>query len=117
MSAQVYYVLHVLSVLLLTGFTFGAFANPAPERRGRAMMLTGITGLIALVAGFGLVSKLGHEFTDLWLIVKLVCWLGLAAISGMAFRKPEKVGALTIVASILLATAVVSVYVLRTGAA
>jgi hypothetical protein len=112
MSAQVYYVLHLVSLLLLSGFTFQAFANTSAERRGRTMMLTGISGFVALVAGFGLLAKLGHGF-ELWVIVKLVCWLGLMAISGMAFRRPGKVKQLTLVASALITVAVYSVYVLR----
>lgn len=112
MSAQVYYVLHLVSLFLLSGFTFQAFANTAPERRGRTMMLTGISGFVALVAGFGLLAKLGHGF-ELWVILKLVCWLGLMAISGMAFRKPAQAATLTRIAAVLIAGAVYSVYVLK----
>ncbi len=113
MSPQIYYVLHVAAVILLTGFTFQAFANSDPARRGRSMMLTGITGAIVLVAGFGLLSKLGYGMTEAWVLIKLACWFGLSALSGIAFKKPEKAGMLSVIASLLIVIAVVAVYVLR----
>jgi hypothetical protein len=45
-----------------------------------------------------------------WIIVKLVCWLGLASISGMAYRKPQRIPLLTFVAIALILTAIVTVY-------
>ena len=41
MNVLVYYILHVISVLVLTGYTFYAFAA-APDTRKRVMMITGI---------------------------------------------------------------------------
>ncbi|MCB9915324.1 MAG: hypothetical protein H6828_09265 [Planctomycetes bacterium] len=110
------YVLHVLAVLLLTGFTFQAFAAPTPERRARTMMVTGILSLAVLILGIGLMHTLHHGFDEGWIHAKLLAWLGLSAVSGIAFRKPEKVGLLTLLAIAFLALAVVAVYVLRTGA-
>jgi hypothetical protein len=116
MNPQVYYVLHVVSVLLLTGFTFQAFAHPVPERRSKILKLTGILGVIVLVAGFGLIAKLGHSYTEPWIIMKFVAWLGMSATAGMAFRKPEKAGFLTLFTSFWIILAVVAVYVVRTQA-
>jgi hypothetical protein len=109
MNQLVYSLLHVLSIILLTAFTFQAFAAPTPENRKRTMMLTGILSLVALVAGFGLLAKLGYGFPG-WVVVKLVCWLGLSAMAGMAFRAPSKTGVLTTASVALLVIALYAVY-------
>ena len=108
MSPTIYYILHVTSVLVLTGYTFYAFAA-APETRKRVMMITGIASLLALVGGFGLQAKLSLGFPG-WLIVKLVCWLGLSALAGIGYRRRGAAGALGVVAVILTFIAVVMVY-------
>ncbi len=108
MSVDFYHVLHVFSLLVLTGYTFYAFAAPA-ESRKRVLMITGIASLLVLISGFGLLAKLKYGFPG-WIIVKLVCWLGLSAFSGIAFRKREKVGVFTVATLVLLLVALVMVY-------
>lgn len=109
MKLQIYQVLHVASMVLLTAFLFQAFANPDPKNRKKTLMITGIFGTLMLIGGFGMlaVMKLGFP---VWIIVKLVCGLGLASISGMAYRKPERIPLLTIVAITLILTAIITVY-------
>jgi len=109
MSPQFYSILHVGSAMLLIAATFQAFAAPAPERKRKVMMATGILSLVMLVAGFGLVSKYNTGF-PLWLIVKILCWLGLAGVSGIAFKRPEAVGMLTKLSTVLIVVALVMVY-------
>jgi hypothetical protein len=108
MSPIVYYILHVVSILVLTGFTFYAFAA-APETRKHVMMITGIASLVALVAGFGLQAKLGYGFPG-WLIVKIVCWLGLSGLAGFGYRRRGAAGTLALIAVVLALVAVVMVY-------
>jgi len=108
MNVLVYYILHVISVLVLTGYTFYAFAA-GPETRKRVMMITGIASLLALIAGFGLQAKLNYGFPG-WLIVKLVCWFGLSALAGFGYRRRGAAGTLALVAVLLTAIAVVMVY-------
>ncbi len=108
MSPTFYYILHVISVLVLTAYTFYAFAAPA-ETRKRVMMITGIASLLALIGGFGLQAKLGYGFPG-WLIVKLVCWLALSALAGVGYRKRGAVGTLSVVVLLIAAIAVVMVY-------
>jgi hypothetical protein len=108
MNVLVYYILHVISVLVLTGYTFYAFAA-GPETRKRVMMITGIASLLALMAGFGLQAKLNYGFPG-WLIVKLVCWFGLSGLAGFGYRRRGAAGTLALVAVVLAAVAVVMVY-------
>lgn len=113
MKVQIYEILHVVSMILLVAFVFQAFANPDPKKRKRTMMLTGILALTMLIGGFGLVSVMKTGF-PLWILIKLVCWFGLASIGGMAYRMPDKIPMLTAVTIILIVVSVSSVY-LRFG--
>ena len=108
MSPLFYHILHVTSILVLTGYTFYAFAA-APETKKRVMMITGIASLLALAAGFGLTAKLGYGFPG-WVIVKLVCWLGLSALAGFGYRRRGAAGALAAIAVVLAFIAVLMVY-------
>ena len=109
MDPRIYHVIHVASAILLVAFTFKAFAAPSPEKRKGIMMATGVLTLLLFVAGFGLLAKLELGF-DGWVIVKVVCALVIAALSGIAFRKPNAGGALTALAVILVGVALYMVY-------
>jgi hypothetical protein len=109
MNPTIYHILHISSLLVLFGYTFYAFAAPAESKR-RVMMITGIASLLALVGGFGLLAKLHLGFPG-WIIVKFVCWLGLSAIAGFAYRKREQTCVFMLIALVLAITAVVMVYV------
>lgn len=89
MDIRIYYIIHVLSILLLTGSIFSIAANPQPHKKKKMMALTGILTLLAFVAGFALIAKLHYSYTAGWLIVKYVAWLFLSALAGMAYRKPK----------------------------
>jgi hypothetical protein len=108
MSPIFYYILHVISLLVLTGYTFYAFAAP-PETKKKVMAITGSAALLAIIAGFGLQAKLQVGFPG-WLIVKIVCWFGLSGLAGMGYRKRGIVGGLAVVACVLVAIAVTMVY-------
>jgi hypothetical protein len=115
MSPIFYYILHIGALFVLAGYTFYAFGAPA-ETRKRVMMITGIASVIALVGGFGLQAKLGYKFTEVWLIVKMVCWLGLSALAGFGYRRRGAAGTLALVAIALVLVALVMVYYVRTTA-
>ncbi|HLP26882.1 MAG TPA: hypothetical protein VK477_14470 [Acidobacteriota bacterium] len=105
-----YQVLHLLSLAVLSAHTFMAFANPAPENRKRTMMVTGIAALLMLVSGFAMLSINKIPFSSGWVIVKLVCWLGVTAMAGLAYRKAHLRGVLSFITLALVATAFVMVY-------
>ena len=108
MTPTFYQILHVLSVLVLIGYTFYAFAA-GPETRKRVMIITGVASLLALVGGFGLQAKLAVGWPG-WFVVKIVCWLGLSALAGIGYRRRGAAGALAIIAMALAFVAVVMVY-------
>ncbi len=114
MNPVYYSLLHVFSLFILSAHTFMAFANPAPENKKRTMIVTGIASLLVVVSGFGLLAKLYPGQFPGWAIVKLLCWLGLSSLAGIAYRRPHLRSTLAIVALLLTLTALVMVYVVRT---
>jgi uncharacterized membrane protein SirB2 len=113
MNPNYYHLLHLFALFVLTAQTFMAFANPAPENRKQTMIITGVASLIVLASGFGLLAKLHQSHFYPWVIVKLMCWLGLAALAGIAFRRPNLRSELSLVALLLILTALLMVYVVR----
>lgn len=109
MKLHIYQVLHVASMVLMTAFLFQAFANPNPKNKKKSAILIGSLALLMLIGGFGLVATL-HVGLPWWIIVKLICWFGLVAISGLGYRKPERIPLLTGVAIVLILTAITTVY-------
>lgn len=106
---NVLHLLHVASLLVLTGYTFYAFAA-GPETRKGVMMVTGIATLIALLTGIRMWQAL-YTFSFLgWIVVKLVCWIALSALAGMAYRKRDKAALLMSVGVVLTVVAVAMVY-------
>lgn len=112
MKLQIYQVLHVASMVLMTAFIFQAFANPDPKNKKRSAMLIGSLALLMLIGGFGLVATL-HVGFPWWVVVKGICWLGLVAISGLGYRKPDRIPLLTGVAIALILIAITTVYFSR----
>jgi hypothetical protein len=110
MSPTVYHIVHLVSLFVLFGYTFYAFAAPA-EARKKVLMITGIASVLVLISGFGLMSKVYQNHFYAWMIVKLVAWLGISALAGLGFRRRGSVGVFAIVAVTLALAAVIAVYV------
>lgn len=108
MSPLFYSILHVSSLIVLLGYTFYAFAAPA-ETRKKVLMITGVMSLLMLVSGIGLLHKLQLGFPG-WAIVKLVCWLGVSAVAGIAFKRRAQADVIMVVAFVLAIVAVTMVY-------
>jgi len=102
------HILHVVSALILVGFTFYAFAAPAGARKS-VMIWTGVANLLILLTGVRMWQGI-YAFSGGWAIVKILAWLGLAAIAGLAFRKREKAGMFIWVTLALSLVSVVMVY-------
>ena len=108
MSLSFYRILHVFSLLALTGLTFYAFAGPA-ETRKRTLMMSGIFSLLMLISGFGMLAKL-HLGMPPWILIKLVAWLGLSALGGIGYRMRNHICLLKAVALALILAALYAVY-------
>ena len=109
MSPTVYQIIHLVSLFVMFGITFYAFAAPA-ETRKIVLIVSGFASILVLVSGFGLVSKLyGNKF-ELWMIIKLGCWFLLSAFTGFGYRRRGVIGALMVISIGLVALAVAMVY-------
>lgn len=111
---QMLHVLHVVGLLVLTAYTFFAFAGPADTRK-RVLMITGIATLLVLLTGIRMWQAIYSFQPMIWVIVKLVCWLGLSALAGVAYRRREKANLFMTIGLVLLVVAVAMVY-LQPGA-
>ena len=105
MPIQFYQVLHLFSVMMLASITFQALAAPRPELRRPILMRSGVFALLSFVSGFGLLGTMGFGFSG-WIIVKLACWVALAALTGLAFRRPSQSRSLSVIAVLALFLAV-----------
>jgi hypothetical protein len=110
MEYQTLHVLHVFSALILTGYTFYAFAGPAANTRRAVLIITGIASLLIALTGVRMWQSIYGFAPLLWVFVKIICWLGVSAFAGMAYRRREKVGLFTTIALVLLFIAVSMVY-------
>lgn len=109
MTPTTYYLIHLISLFVLFGYTFYAFAAPA-ETRKKVLIITGIASVLVFISGFGLVAKLYQNQFQGWMFVKMGAWLGLAALAGFGYRRRGAAGMLAMVAIILAAVAVYMVY-------
>lgn len=114
MSPQVYYVLHVSSILLLGGIVFAIFGGAPVDRKKKFLMLGGILSVLALVGGFGLATKVyslpNPANWPLWIWLKVGAWLWLSAIGGIAFRKRDTSKLWLILTIVAVLVAIYSVY-------
>jgi hypothetical protein len=109
MDPRFFHIIHVLAAFVLVGLTFVAFANPLPQLRRKVLMASGISSLFVIIAGFGLAGLLKYGF-PVWILVKIVCWLGLSAMAGIAYRQPKKIPMLAGITLGLLVIALYMVY-------
>jgi hypothetical protein len=98
-----YNFLHIISVLLLVGFTFYAFAGPSTKTKKWVLSIGGIASLLTVATGLIMVMKLG-VFPG-WVWVKLVAWLGISAFAGVAYRRRGLVGVLMVLTVVLFSLA------------
>ena len=104
-------ILHIFAVIVLVGTVFYACAG-ALETRKKVLMWNGIASLVVLLTGGRLWMVLKPTFQQQgWLVVKFVCWLGVSALAGFAYRRREKAGLWMVLALVLALTAVAMVRV------
>jgi hypothetical protein len=102
------HVLHVAAAVTLIAFTFYGFAG-APQSRKMVMIVTGIATLLMLLTGVRLWQGM-YQWHGGWVIVKIICWLALAGMAGIGYRKRESAGFLMTVILGIATLALVMVY-------
>lgn len=118
MNANIYQVLHVVGILMLF-LGYGALlarSMAAPDNapvRKLGSITSGIGLLLILIAGFAMISKLGHSFAAPWLIAKMVIWLILGGLIVLINRKPQLAVTLWWLLIVLGAIAASLVYIIR----
>jgi hypothetical protein len=122
MDTSFYQVLHIIGISMVF-LGYGALlarSMVAPDNvsvRKLGSITSGIGLTLILVAGFGLIPKLGHSITDTWILVKFVIWLILGGLIVLINRKPQLAMLLWCLLIALGATAAIMVYVVRFSAA
>ncbi len=94
---------------MLVGYTFYAFAAD-PARRKGVLALSGIAALVMLLTGVRMWQAQFDFAVRGWIIVKMVCWLGVAALAGIGFRRRDQAGLLAFIALALTTIAVAMAY-------
>lgn len=104
------HIFHVVGVIVMIAYTFFAFAGPADTRK-RVLAITGIASLLVLLTGIRMWQGMFGFAAMTWIFIKIACWLGLSALTGLAYRKRDQANALMVIALVLLIVAVTVVYV------
>ena len=107
LSHSVYNVVHVFSVFLLFVALGGLFLHAInggtkESNQGRKLVVIshGVAMVLILVAGFGMLAKLGAGFPG-WAIAKFVLWVLLGAAVAIPYRRPELARPLWLLAPVL----------------
>lgn len=104
---EIYRILHVVG-LGLTLAAIGAAAGSAkslgmPEGKSKAWAIAHGVGLfLVLVAGFGLMARTEVEGYPLWIIIKLVMFLGLGVCLTLAYKIAPKRPMVAIIIPLIL---------------
>ena len=111
MSYEFYKVLHLIGLVTLFA-SLGALTVIPADRRKPFMGLHGTATVIMLVAGFGLIAKLGLvQNMGAWLYGKMVIWLVLGAMPVGLRKKPEMAFSILLMSLVLGAiSAMLAIY-------
>ena len=90
MDPRLYYFLHVFSIILPKGFTCGTAENAQKHKKKFIAIVMGILALIVFVGVFGLITKLhNNNFGQGRVILKILAWLFVSGLGGMAYKKSK----------------------------
>lgn len=108
MPITLYQFLHVACFFLFVAMTQRALAAPAARAPGPVKITLGV-GILGLIAGFGLLSKMGYGFPG-WVIVKILCWLAISAMPFLVLKNPTRAKQLTLTTIAVVLVAIGMVY-------
>ena len=122
MPYEFYWTLHILGILLTFLAIGGIIAHnmnggtkDTNEARTPLAAIHGTGLLLVLVAGFGMLARLGASPAEPWAIGKLVIWLALGGIIAPIYKMPRK-GAIFLAVVPLLGAAAALLVLLKPGA-
>lgn len=88
MSYQVYKILHVVSIVVF--FSAMAMSSVRKEKSKSGMIITGVSLILILVSGMGLVARIGipHGVSwPLWLNIKVAIWLTVGVLGHVVMKR------------------------------
>ena len=88
MSYETYKLIHIVSIIIFFG-SFGA-AMLTGRSGIHEKIATGVSSLLILVAGMGLMARIGIKHASIWptwVIVKAVIWLTLASLAPILSKR------------------------------
>ncbi|MDP0500146.1 MAG: hypothetical protein Q7P63_08590 [Verrucomicrobiota bacterium JB022] len=111
----IYHILHLSGILLLF-ISYGGLLGRAmagsdkPGLKKFAAITSGISLILILVGGFGLMARMGYSISQPWIWVKITVWLCLGGMVALINRQPKLAGLWWWLTWLLGATAVTAVY-------
>ena len=119
MPVYIYQILHVTGIIMIF-MGYGALLARSLIKsddayvRKLGSITSGIGLLLVLIAGFGMIAKIGYSYSAPGLIVKLLVWVALGGVTALINRRPELAKQLWWAILGLGVLAVVMVYYVRT---
>ena len=87
MDPDIYKVIHLSGVIILFGALGAGIYTPSSKGNKLAGALHGISLLLIIVSGFGLVAKIWSNQFTWWIILKLIIWLALGGSYALAKKR------------------------------
>lgn len=84
MPVLTYKVIHIIAVFLLIE-AFSDLMSDSPKRL--AQMKFGVASLLILIAGMGMVAKMGFSIMEPWVFAKLILWVLVSATVPMIAKR------------------------------
>lgn len=106
--ASIFVTLFSLGALGVFYFKGGAKTDPL---RKTLSAVHGVALLAMIITGFGLMHGTGLVGIPAWIIVKLLCWVGLGGIVVFARKKPNELGTYSLLIASLCLIAIASVLI------
>ena len=108
MPYEVYKLLHFLGIFMtflsLGGvllFVMNGGTKEQNTNRKLVGIMHGIGLVLILLGGFGMLARLGLQISSGWIIIKILIWIALGGMTGIAYKKPGAAKTLWFVVALL----------------